>query len=80
MKQACPCCSRPYDDEWVIYCPVSRDLADKLRGEGLTTRTQANIKLAEDDTIVVTEITMTVAADVLAEMLAHTEKQETGEP
>jgi hypothetical protein len=56
VKQPCPHCHRPFDDEWVVYCPVSRDLAEKLRGDGLTTATPVNMKLLGDDTIVITEI------------------------
>lgn len=56
MKQTCPCCSRPYDDEWMVYCPVSRTLVEQLRGDGLTTSVPVNMRLADDDTIVVTEI------------------------
>jgi hypothetical protein len=55
-KQTCSCCGRPYDTEWVVYCPVSRDLAEQLRGDGLTSSYRVNIKLHGDDVIVVTEL------------------------
>lgn len=56
MKQTCPRCSRPYDDEWVVYCPVSREMADLLRAPGgLTTNYPVTVRLATDDTIVVIE-------------------------
>ena len=56
MKAICACCERPYDDQWVVYCPVTRELADQLRGDGLTTSVPVNIKLQTDDVIVVTEL------------------------
>lgn len=54
MKATCACCERPYDDDWVVYCPVTRELAEKLRGDGLTTEYPVTMHLADDDTIVVT--------------------------
>jgi hypothetical protein len=65
VRQTCPHCRRPFDDEWVVYCPVTRTLADELRGDGLTTQTPVNIKLLGDDTIVVTEIRTTTGTGAL---------------
>lgn len=55
-KQTCSCCGRPYDTEWVVYCPVSRDLADMLRDDlGLTTEYPVTMRLGPYDEIVVTQ-------------------------
>lgn len=55
MRDECPTCRRPRDDEWVVWCPISRPLAEKLRGDGLTTGYPVTLRLAADDTIVFTE-------------------------
>lgn len=56
MRQSCPCCSRPYDDEWVVYCPVTRTLAEDLKGDGLTTSVPVNIRLDREMVMIVTEL------------------------
>ena len=55
MRDECPQCHRPRNDEWVIYCPVSRELAEMLAGDGLTTNGPVTMRLGSDDVIVVTE-------------------------
>ena len=55
-RDRCRTCERPLDEEWVVYVPVSRALADSLRGEGLTTRYPVNLRLAADDVLVVAEL------------------------
>jgi hypothetical protein len=55
-KQTCGACGRPYDDEWVVYCPVSRTLADMLRDDlGMTTEYPVTMKLGAFDVIEVTQ-------------------------
>ena len=55
-KQTCSCCGRPYDTEWVVYCPVTRDLAEQLRApDGLTSANPVTMKLGPFDEICVTE-------------------------
>jgi hypothetical protein len=51
----CACCERPYDDEWVVWCPVTRELAEMLRGDGLTTNYPVTMRLDDTGAIVVTE-------------------------
>lgn len=54
VRDECPTCGRPRDDDWVVWCPVSRTLADMLREEaGMTTEYPVTMRLGTDDVIVV---------------------------